>query len=151
MGVRQSPLFFLLSHCLGEQPRESAFLSGCNAYSCRCTVCCPKCPDELTEALLFSRGSVVSDVNNLPTLQRTHVLEYSRPGGAELSFPKAAPHQTFAFSHKMWEKPQRGKKWLLLSKERRCQWRCSFVQSRDACGQNPPGSYFLVSGSINSL
>lgn len=99
MGIRQSPLLFLLNavSLLGRaalewmKPRESAFLSECNAYSCRGTLCCPKCSGELTEALLFSRGSVFSVVNNLPTLQRTHVLECCRPGDAELSFPRQ-PH-----------------------------------------------------------
>lgn len=40
---------------------------------------------------------------------------------------------------------------LVLAKERSSLRRCSFVQSTDACGQNPLSSYFLVPGRFSSL
>lgn len=62
-----------------------------------------------------NRGSVIQQrFCFLCCEQPAHSAEDPCPGvlqarGCWAIFPKATPHQTYAFSHKMWEKPQWGK------------------------------------------
>lgn len=105
MCVRQS--FLLLPNSVLPLTPEEQPKKGCSPKKVR-TVCYFKDSGELPQGLLFHNLLSLMWAT-CPPLQRTHVLEHSRPEGDWAIFCQTTPHQMFAFAHKMCEKTQWGK------------------------------------------